>query len=202
MVRRFAYANGKIVPVWSEEEKQCLKEMFPSFPTRRIAEKLGRTESAVTHKAARLALHKNHFNAEKFNIADRLIGYIAAAIDGEGTIRLHREKGTRSNSWGRLTPEIRVVNTNKEFILKLQKAMSGYIYKSKRKKPAKTCYTLIVRGVGQVYSILSLVTSELTVKRRLAELLLAFCERRLNREKQTQPYDQRDFEIYNEMRSK
>lgn len=51
---------------WTKKEEDYLKKCYLSYPIKRIAEKLGRSESSVKHKAGKMGLnhYTNGFNAK------------------------------------------------------------------------------------------------------------------------------------------
>lgn len=45
--------------LWTEDEIFYLKNLYPKYDTKKIAEKLGRTETAIVHKAMNLGINKH-----------------------------------------------------------------------------------------------------------------------------------------------
>lgn len=211
MVRKFAYANGQIVPLWGTEELRLLKKLYPVTNTKELSKILERSPSAIKHKASRLDLYKNNAVIVDMKLTDVQRGWFAAAIDGEGSVILTRRR-KRDKRKGpeyvsvNLLPEIRIHNTSLPFLEKPKNILGGTIYRCHRGGISKTgeklpdAYTWVINTIAKTYPLLTEILSELVIKRKQAELLMEFCESRLNRPKQNDPYTMREFEIYHEIR--
>lgn len=110
------------------------------------------------------------------------LGYIAAAIDGEGTIGIHK-----GDQYGNYKPCIKIFNTELKFInalssmLKMQD-IPHYIYISNPKRAKtiyKELYTIAITGYKRVKTALEKITPSLYSKRERAEILMEIIKSRL-----------------------
>lgn len=121
-------------------------------------------------------------------VTDREIGYLAAMIEGEGTVAVNlREKHWNGwNGWG-VDMTISISNTDEAIVQKcagiLRKiGINPYIHKYERKEPWKDCWQVRTSKLAQVAKLLPLVIPDLAgEKKRKSEMLLAFVERRMGR---------------------
>lgn len=79
-------------------------------------------------------------------MSERELGWLEAAIDGEGTLTLHRNKYSRPVKRGfAWVPRLMISNTNLEFLNRARAIIGGgSIQSNRRKTPRKTCYALVV----------------------------------------------------------
>jgi len=121
--------------------------------------------------------------------------YLAAIIDGEGSIGLWERTG-RERCYN---PHIAIYNTNHELIKWVESIVSPIpyrIYTDRRGAHMhKISYKLAIRGIPPTYALLQVILPYLKIKNRQANLLLEFDEARIGR-----PIRQfnsiRDHEIY------
>jgi len=108
------------------------------------------------------------------------LGYLAAIIDGEGSISLFtRNRG----SYDDFLPYVEISNTEKEIIESARDmADVGEVYETPRKTEHKTIYRLCIRRQHDIVLLLERVKPFLMSKRkqRLAELLIEYCLIRLD----------------------
>ncbi len=108
--------------------------------------------------------------------------YVAAIIDGEGTITLGRWK--KKKKYWLIHPRIYITNQNKQLlgIIKNLFGNRGYIivHKSKSSYSDNICYRLYVSGLS-VAPILKTLIPYLRLKREQGKLVYEFCIKRLNK---------------------
>lgn len=166
---------------WTEKERKFLKERYPTTPNQELGRMIGRTASAVKHEGIRLGIQKNPYFKSLFfvrpsrvkKIPDNLKGYVACAIDGEGTILI----GYSSSNIPR--PRICIGNTNEPFIQFLRKVIgTGTVYKTKKRQNPKwkLMCSLQLYAIQDIKSLLEQIRDFLIIKRKNAELVLRFIE--------------------------
>jgi len=101
--------------------------------------------------------------------------WLACAIDGEGNIKVYHARGHYYQA------SFRIFNTNRSFI---EKAASLTLENVKGKSGdtplrTKTCWYIQVARVHKLLYILKKVLPYLIIKKRLAELVIRFCEVRI-----------------------
>ncbi len=129
-------------------------------------------------------------------VTDKELGYLAAMIEGEGTIALNLRKKTW-NGWNGWGADVRVViaNTDSGIIQKcahiLEKmGITANIRTYDRKGMGKhgqwkDCVQVVVAKISHAYKLLKAVIPELAGdKKHKAELIVEFLERRLTRKGQ------------------
>jgi hypothetical protein len=119
---------------------------------------------------------------------DFALGWIAAILEGEGTIGCYpsTDKRTQSKYY---KPLIRIFNTDEKVIESTHKYLEildipHHIGKSKvtfKGKPCKPCYAVRIEGVKRCYTTLPKLIPALYAKKRQAELLLKICKIRLSK---------------------
>lgn len=197
--------------IWTEEQNKLLIEEFADASEEELVKKIGKSWEAITSKAYILGLRRNWYKLPQIGLTERQIGYLAAAIDGEGSISLilvNKNYKRARNPY--LRPVIEITNTQKSFIKKIEEMLSvteklGFInvkpkyFYGPRKKPL---YRFIAQRGRRCRAILELVLPELTARREQAELLMEFCGRRAKnyKHKKNVPYDKREWEIYYQLR--
>lgn len=142
--------------------------------------------------------HRNRGYAD-LSFTDEERGYLAGIIDGEGSLRVRYQRQKRPNgSWKRnLMPTVTVTNTNKELIERIIFLTGARNLSTRLTSVGRPCYDLRIQGTYRVYPLLQATKDLLIVKRRQAELLLEFCELRLNRTEEG--YSGREIKIREEL---
>ena len=108
-------------------------------------------------------------------------GYLAAFLDGEGGIQI-----TRSSRKGRqyalsLHPVVYFTNTNLEVIQTLRNWLrAGVMILSRQREGYRDVHVLHITGIRNIMRLLTSLAPYLIVKKRQADLMLAFCRSRLS----------------------
>lgn len=150
-------------------------------------------------------------------VTDREIGYLAAMIEGEGTIALNLRKKSW-NGWNGWGADVRIVvaNTDSGIIQKCANILENmgirpFIHTYDRKGMGKNgqwkdCVQIGVSKISEAYKLLILVIPELAGdKKHKAELIVTFLERRMARKGQRSAkggqswYDEQDWENLKEV---
>jgi len=171
--------------VWKPEEIDILKKYYSNLEQEKLQQLLPhRTIHAIHAKARSLGLKRDpryigtfscKFIKGEANEFEK--GYVVGLLEGEGTISI--VSGKRA-----YVPYISITNTERKVVETCQKIVGGKIITYKgRKKNHKDVYILHITKTYPVYlvlkEILPLMISER--KRKIAELVLKFCELRLEK---------------------
>jgi endogenous inhibitor of DNA gyrase (YacG/DUF329 family) len=102
--------------------------------------------------------------------------WLAAMVDGEGTVSIYRERRPKNSSGFRYKAVVGVTNTNRAIIDRATELMQGYAsVKDKRPDHHKTCYIAYAHG-RNVEAIARAIRPHLVAKNRQVDLVLEFCE--------------------------
>lgn len=189
---------------WSDYEIEVLKSKF-HLPRERLLNLLpNRSLDAILDKTKRCGLsrryevHKREMGAD-CGLTRREATYIAGVMDGEGTISIHKEKRSPVAYY----PRLGVVNTSLELMLWLKKKLHFNIPQKLdkgRRESWKTCYCGTLSGY-KVYPLLKRILPSLIVKRKQAELVIAFLEERLKHVESNLGYTGEEIQLYKEVRA-
>lgn len=198
-VRKKAQRLGLTKPPkpWTQKEIDTLKELHPLTRKKLVLEALpGRTWSAIQRMSSELKVHRTRGldyvkgKLQKGEISDFELGYLVGIIDGEGCICMHRSKNT-------FQIKVEIGNTFIPLAEKIHELIGGNQAPGRVTAGGKESWIIYHSSLFGVYETLKLLKAHLFVKRKQAELMLEFCERRI---KSVQGlYDERDFQIWTEM---
>jgi hypothetical protein len=186
---------------WTKEELTTLHKLYPSTSQEEIVKAIPRHNwNAIKIQAQKNGLNRNitaiNFRKPSYLLSDLDLGYIAGFVDGEGCFRFHYDKGSSYR------PEIVIVNTNKEVLKWIKNKIGGRLDSEKRyNNKWKALHRLVVGSIKNVYFLLKKLEPHLKVKRKQANLMLKFCELRLNCNSHGEPYTERELQIINEMKA-
>ena len=109
-----------------------------------------------------------HGQVGKLELVDKY--WLAAVIDSEGHLSIDRAGG----------PQLKIVNTNRDFLVRAQEIMGGRIYPHYMKPHPKhkPGYQLILARCGEIQKILSEVFDVLIVKKKAARVMLVLLNRK------------------------
>jgi len=192
---------------WTEEETRILKKNWLKRPSKEILSLLpGRTYKSLQYRAQRIGVsgkRGKHHRLISSYVKEQTTGdlfhddrvYLAAIIDGEGTITViieNRRDGT-------LTPHISISGTDGNLLRWLKTRLrSGYYVREDKYPQRKPIWRVRIEGLLNVKILLEQIVQFLIVKRKQAELLLEFCNLRL--EDRARERNPRLFEIAKEIR--
>lgn len=194
-------------PHWTDEDIDLLRKYYETGSREDLLKLFPhRSWRSINHKGRR---HQLVRASVKHYLCSRTIGdllhdqriYLAGLIDGEGTVTISvRKSKSKPGVMGSpLTPLIIITNTNKELIDHLRTTLHGSTLKTQhRTGHCKDVWALQVARLLDVKALLEQITPYLFLKRRQAELLLEFCNLRL--EDKWMRYNPRLFEIAKEIR--
>jgi hypothetical protein len=108
--------------------------------------------------------------------------YLAGLFDGEGTIGLYKHKGDYGRGWN-FEPMIRISNTNKEALKRIQEEFGGY-YREKKFKDMNTnwktpCEWNFTTKLTSIKPFLESLYPFLIIKKKQAGLMIEFCDIRI-----------------------
>jgi len=178
---------------WTDEETRILLENYDK-PWSELKLLLpNRTKIAIKNKIENLGLKRNRFKKiKKKRFTEFEKGWLAALIDGEGSLGLLISKPNKYHETDLMIPRIDISNTCKALIDKVCEVTGIFqIYKGNRGNSCKPVWVWRCSSVLGILNILNAVKPYLIVKRKQAELLIEFCNLRLKNEK----YTEREYEI-------
>jgi len=188
---------------WSDEEIDTLLNNYPKAALARHVEPLlpGRSLVQIRSQAAYYGIKRAPVGPqEPLPISPTQAAYLAGLIDGEGTITVNLYRSTRQGRHPALVPWVGVFNTDPT-LLEWLTATTGLAHLHRmRKNPtknAKMVYEWKVKAVADVARLLKTILPYLVIKRRQAELVLAFCENRVMYSSPTEA----EFAILDEIRT-
>jgi len=193
-------------PHWSSDEIEVLRRYYTSETSQELRDLFPhRTSIAIKRKADRDQIFADSINKwlkEKTlpSLKHDDVVYIAGFLDGEGmiTIAVHDNRA-RSDHSVSLLPLISIANTDREQMEWLHGLLQGSILlTSTGRRGCKTAYILQLSQLRNVKSLLEQLLPYLRVKKRQAQLVLEFCNIRL--QEQLGKRCDRAFEIAKEVR--
>jgi len=119
--------------------------------------------------------------------------YIAGFFDGEGSIVIWKRREKKSPREYNINLEVRINNTNKIVIDKINTLIGGNI-RIKSKKDCKPCYEIIISNYRGILNFLEKIYPYLVVKKEIAKLTIEFCRSRLKNYKK--PYSEKELCLY------
>lgn len=123
--------------------------------------------------------------------------YIAGLFDGEGCISLYRRKDSRIEGFT-LGYEVSIKNTNMRTLYAINGKVKGRLVEKSNGENSKKVYSLILNNLKGINCFLVEMVPYLLIKRHQAELMIDFCQSRLNR-KGTK-YTQQEIKIADKIR--
>lgn len=159
--------------LWSEQEIEELKKLYPSATIEEILERLPhRTIRAVNKQAGKMGLRRNYLlrydplaNAPKLNLAEHEKAWLACALDGEGSIMASR------NGAGYYYIRIIVCNTNKDWLGHFGELINGISWSLKvhDRNRKKVLYSVFIGKMSSVYCLLKEIRPHLIIKAKDAD---------------------------------
>jgi hypothetical protein len=163
---------------WTPEEDAIVKTFYTPFPSSEVREKLkkllpNRSWSAIRKRAFALGLTQTFKDTSELRMTDFEKGFVVGMLEGEGTISLY-------SSRGKIYPRVVIYNTNLELLKRVQSIIGGRLSKNAKATERKVpSYALWIHQIMQIKKILEELTPYLITKRRRAELLLKYINRRI-----------------------
>lgn len=135
-------------------------------------------------------------------LSDDERGYIAGIIDGEGSISLRLRRHEFNQGWD-IRPKITVDNTNKEVTEWLKDHTGGRVSPKPIYRPAhlgkKPIWLYRLTGIVNIRALLEELLPLLIIKHEHAEIMLEYCNLRMQRWKK--PYTNQEFDLANRLRA-
>lgn len=186
---------------WTPQEKEILQKAY--YKARSCKTLLpNRSLDSIYHQARLLNLNREYGDHVKIKVVRRLSdferGWIAGLIDGEGSITINAEKRSHRYSLGfSLRPNVSIANKNLELLKEVQYVIGDGIITENQNSKGHKCYHWSLNGLFVIKSLLKQILPDLIVKRPLAELVLDFCNSRINnlKGKAKAPYTAREIDI-------
>lgn len=111
-------------------------------------------------------------------LTDVEAAWLAALIDGEGTIGIWRERRAKNASGFRYKATVRVFNTNFDLVARVRELTGCYVgvkdRRGTKRDKHKTLYMAVIRQ-SQVPKLLAAVGPYLIAKKRQADMVTKFC---------------------------
>lgn len=170
---------SKSKPHWTEEEIRLLKEHYHSSRLEELKKLFPRRSGgSISHKGTRLQIYRASVSTvlrqrriPELKLEEKV--YIAGIIDGEGTITLYVHGGI-------MTSIIDLCNNHLGLIDWLEEHLHcGSRYTNINHKRVRPTYHIKFYRLLDVKALLEQVLPYLIVKRKQAELVLEFCNLRL-----------------------
>lgn len=181
---------------WKAEEIEQLRTQFHGLSDSQLGIRLGRTEMSVMKKRRYLGLRKalkeyewqNKMPIKMLTLEQRC--YLAGLVDGEGTISITKDKRRR------LMPKLKVYNNSLNLLKKVREWLGkGHIYYGYKGHHSGKVFELTM--LRDIHSLLNQIGDYLILKNRHHEILMEFCERRLN----SFSIDQKDYQLHQEIKT-
>ena len=161
--------NSKTWLHWNREEEEILRKNWRAKSIEEIKQMLPnrRTLDSIYTKAYKMGITKWQLKVNKLTQFEK--GWIAALVDGEGTITLHRKK-LKNGDIG-YHPRLMIGNTNKDLMEKTKQIVgSGHISCIKTSSKLKPLWTYELSSIP-LGKLLPQITDFLIVKKRRAEVV-------------------------------
>ena len=150
------------------------------------------------------SLHEDN-QQESSLLKERRLGWFAGIIDGEGTITIRVQN--RKNQSTILTPVVSMINTDKLLIdtyIEILKEFDiphwvTYYEPTKNWKPR---WSVQIGGIKRCKKALPIFKDYLVSKKELAEIVLSWCNSRINELGKRTYYSEKDIEIVRLVKSK
>ena len=187
----------------TQEHRDEIRALYlQQVPYAKIVKRFGCSESNFWNvvRGLQFQVREEYFqyNVTRLNtLTEAQKGWIAGIVDGEGYIGLvENNPPDRKRS---LTPRIDVTSTTRIMQTTLRRLVGGCVGQPRDGKPnEKPQHAWSLWAVETVGPFLQVITPYLIVKRRVAHVVLDFCERR--RAVRGQPYDARDWRALKRVR--
>jgi hypothetical protein len=196
--------NNQFTAPWTNNEIETLKTLFPSnLPLEEIQKHFPkRSINAIKHKASALGLKRPPLIGENrvptkeyLELTDIDKGYLAGFLDGEGSIGFTYRKDRHG-----YTPTVIFSNSDKSVLEWIRNRIGGILTRESRRNPHhKDGYKLYFRSRADILPLLRTLLPHLKVKKKQAELMIQFCESRLNRKVQNSPLTVEELKIIKEV---
>ncbi len=182
-----AYKAARKPRVWTEEEYAKLRQLYPMSDRQTVVDNIPSHKlTRIVEKAAELGIRRSAYyryarggkRARQFKILNQLnTGYLAALIDGEGSISLNKHKNP--------LPEVSVVNTC-QIVIEWCREITGIgkVYPRKNKK-GRPIFTWHISTFEEVIVLLTVLKPHVIIKHQLAENMLVYLESRIKQLKDT-----------------
>lgn len=136
----------------------------------------------------------NHRESKVRKLSEYERGFIVAAIDGEGTIGIHKKIYKQKYVWGKKVrkrkgyeqykPLIGIYNTNKSWLIQIKKIIGcGYLtgIKPNIEKNKRAYWRFHIENLMDIKVLLLQIIDYLIVKKSQAKILLEYCSLRLDK---------------------
>lgn len=170
---------------WTDQEKRILVEKYPVVEDLELRDLVpNRSIGSMIHIASQLDLVsprttygsrlKPHLRLKEYRekLSETEIAYLAGIFDWEGTLSVNKDKYGYHVYTG-------IVNTNRALVDWLVARLGAKAYKKKDKPRGRQTWSVRF-GHGRAYGLLRLMLPYLIIKKRHAELFLAYAESRMN----------------------
>lgn len=168
---------------WTEEQEEYVRHNYDGEGSR-LNNVLPFTPSAIRNKAKRLGVQNNgHFHniikTELPKLSDFDLGYIAAFLDGEGSVTHSSSASTR------IQFRVKIANSDQDVIVWLREILGiGRLRISKaRKHQHLDSFIFIIERQGDVWGFLDMIIPYLKIKKQKSIKVLNELERRYKNKK-------------------
>lgn len=170
---------------WATKSKKEIQSLLPNRTWPAISgmvKNLRKVEGSIPHLSVNRYLRYREGTLNPLTEVER--AYIAGLIEGDGSISITRGRSCRKLACGQTscTPKISIGNTNKELLAHVKTLLQGSCSIT-NKKPKARRKQLSILEIGRLLDIKSLLQQLipfLVGRKKQAELVLEFCNLRLN----------------------
>jgi len=174
--------------LWTEEETEFLRQHYLEETAEEIASHLRKTVSSIYWKASKLGIgdFSKHFKRttriEKLSVVDRV--YLAALIDGEGTITLRKQYYSKEerkcrHKWVHIIPLVKVVNSYYPVMEWVSWVFNRKLIEEARKAGWKPSWRVELTKLADVRDVLKSLLPYFRIKQKQAQIVLEYCRYRL-----------------------
>lgn len=138
-------------------------------------------------------------------LKERQLGWLGGIIDGEGTITIRVKERKGQSTF--LTPVISMVNTDKLLMDTFTDILKEYniphwVSYYEPTKNWKPRWQVQIGGLRRCQKALPIIKDYLVAKKELAEIVLDWCNSRINKAGKREYYSEKDLEIVRLVKSK
>jgi len=184
---------------FTNNDEMIIRRHYPKMGKKMCYMLPHHTPNAIQDKTKKMGIHKLCWRVEDFLISHDDAVYLAAIIDGEGSIGLWK----RSNRVLCYNPQIAIYNTNYKLVEWVESVLFGIPHRfyidNRGVREHKTAYNIAIRGIAPTHKLLEEIKPYLKIKDEQAKLLFEFDNARIMRPIRQQNSNH-DHEIYERLR--
>jgi hypothetical protein len=169
---------------WRPDELDYLTERYSTTKTSELSATLDRSPDSILWKAHNLNLRKaGKYCLERPKLAEWQNGYMAAFLDGEGSIQLYgvRKREGRNHHRLQVMAAVELTNTNRKVLETIAAWVGARQPVFKNGSLARYCYKLAMRNNRVLLWFLEQTLPYLIIKREKAEIVRDYLKIRVSK---------------------